>query len=185
MTSVFPLLKLERKSAPKKFVASNGEQIGDLGKKTIPFKTNEDIHRCIPFRSASVDKPFTSMQKVLRSGNNLVLEKKIPHFRKHSRRKSDQAGREQWSVHNRYVDSSRRDRSSFQLAGTESGQTAFDKPARATALCRSGETELSQFQEMEETIIEWSLARAASSFAELATTWTLERASFDCAASTN
>ena len=52
-----------------KFVAANGEQINDLGEKTIPFKTNEGIQGCITFRSANVVKPLISMQKVVRSGN--------------------------------------------------------------------------------------------------------------------
>ena len=41
---------LERKTSPKKFVAANGEQIKDLGEKTIPFQRNEgivyDIQKC-------------------------------------------------------------------------------------------------------------------------------------------
>ena len=55
--TMFPRVKLERKTTPKKFVAANGEQIKDLGEKTIPFKTNEGIQRCITFRSANVFKP--------------------------------------------------------------------------------------------------------------------------------
>ena len=52
--TMFPLVKLERRTSPKKFVAANGEQIKDLGEKNIPFKTNEGIQRCITFRSANV-----------------------------------------------------------------------------------------------------------------------------------
>ena len=55
--TMFPRVKLERKTTPKKFVAANGEQIKDLGEKTIPFKTNEGIQRCTTFRSANVVKP--------------------------------------------------------------------------------------------------------------------------------
>ena len=65
LDSMFPRVKLERKTAPTKFVAANGEQLTDLGEKTIPFKTNEGVHRCVTFRSASVAKPFISMQKVV------------------------------------------------------------------------------------------------------------------------
>ena len=61
--TMFPHVKLERKTSPKKFVAANGEQIKDLGEKNIPFKTNEGIQRCITFRSANVVKPPISMQK--------------------------------------------------------------------------------------------------------------------------
>ena len=60
---MFPRVKLERNISPKIFVAANGEQIRDLGEKTIPFKTNEG-QRCITFRSASVVEPFISMQKL-------------------------------------------------------------------------------------------------------------------------
>ena len=55
--TMFPRVKLERKTSPRKFVAVNGEQIKDLGEKNIPFKTNEGIQRCISFRSANVVKP--------------------------------------------------------------------------------------------------------------------------------
>ena len=43
--TMFPRVKVERKTTPKKFVAANGEQIKDLGEKTIPFKTNEEFQR--------------------------------------------------------------------------------------------------------------------------------------------
>ena len=43
--TMFPRVKLERKTSPKKFVAANGEQIKDLGEKNIPFKINEGIQR--------------------------------------------------------------------------------------------------------------------------------------------
>ena len=79
--TMFPRVKLERKTSPKKFVASNGEQIKDLGKKNIPFKTIEGIQRCITFRSANVVKPLISMQKVVRAGNSVVLDEKNPHIR--------------------------------------------------------------------------------------------------------
>ena len=62
---MFPRVKLERKTSPKRFAAANGEQISELGGKTVPFKTNEGIHSYITFRSASVVKHFTSMQKVV------------------------------------------------------------------------------------------------------------------------
>ena len=58
LEAMFPRVKLERKSSPKKFVAANGEQIKDLGEKSIPFKTKEGIQRCITFRSANVVKPL-------------------------------------------------------------------------------------------------------------------------------
>ena len=79
--TMFPHVKLERKTSPKKFVAANGEQIKDLGEKSIPFKTNEGIQRCITFRSAKVVKPLISMQKVVRAGNIVVLDEKNPHIR--------------------------------------------------------------------------------------------------------
>ena len=45
--TMFPHVKLERKTPSKKFVAANGEQIKNLGEKSIPFKTNEGVQRCI------------------------------------------------------------------------------------------------------------------------------------------
>ena len=44
----------------------------------------------------------------------------------------------------------------FQLAGTVSGQAAFDKPARPAALCRGGDAEVSQVEEVESKEFEWS-----------------------------
>ena len=67
LEGMFPRVKLERKTSPKRFVAANGEQIRDLGGKTIQLKTNEGIQRCITFRSASVVKPLISRQKVGRA----------------------------------------------------------------------------------------------------------------------
>ena len=61
--AMFPNVKLERKTQPKKFVAANGDQIRDLCEKNIPFRTNEGVQRCITFRSANVVKPLISMQK--------------------------------------------------------------------------------------------------------------------------
>ena len=79
--TMFPHVKFERKTSPKKFVAANGEQKKDLGEKSIPCKTNEWIQRCITFRSANVVKPLISMQKVVRAGNIVVLDEKNPHIR--------------------------------------------------------------------------------------------------------
>ena len=38
LEGMFPCVKLQRKAAPKKFVAGNGEQIRDVGEKTIPIR---------------------------------------------------------------------------------------------------------------------------------------------------
>ena len=61
--TMFPHVKLERKTPLKKFVAANGEQIKDLGAKRIPFKTNKGIQRCITFGSANVVKPSFQRQR--------------------------------------------------------------------------------------------------------------------------
>ena len=79
--TMFPRVKLQRKTSPKTFVAANGEQIRGLGEKRIPLKTNEGIQRCITFRSASVVKPLISLQKVVRAGNVVVLDERNPHIR--------------------------------------------------------------------------------------------------------
>ena len=46
LETMFPQVKLERKTSLKKFVAANGVQIKDLGEKSIPFKTNgsSEVH---------------------------------------------------------------------------------------------------------------------------------------------
>ena len=72
MKAIFPCVKLDRKTAPKTLVAANDEQIEDLGEKTIPFKTNDGIHRFTPCRSASVIQLLQSMQKVIRAQNTVV-----------------------------------------------------------------------------------------------------------------
>ena len=81
---MFPRVKRERKTTPKKFVAAKGEQVKDLGEKTIAFKTNEGIQRCISFRSANVVKPLISMQKVVQAGNTAVLGRNESAHPKHS-----------------------------------------------------------------------------------------------------
>ena len=45
LETMFPRVKLERKTSLKKFVAAVGEEIEDLGEKNIPSKTNEGIQR--------------------------------------------------------------------------------------------------------------------------------------------
>ena len=66
---------------PKRSLQRLVTQIIDEGENTIPFKTNEEIHRCMTFRSASLVKPLISMQKVGRAGNFVVLDEKNPHIR--------------------------------------------------------------------------------------------------------
>ena len=134
--TMFPHVKLERKTSPKKFVAANGEQIKDLGEKSIPFKTNEGVQRCITFRSVNVVKPFISMQKVVQAGNTVVVDEKNPHIRNirdGTTIKLDvNSGvytMDIWICLNETGPV-------FQLAGTVSGQAAFDMPVRPAALCR-------------------------------------------------
>ena len=81
LETMFPRVKLKRKTSPKKFVAANGEQIKDLGDKNIPFKTHEGVQSFKTFRSATVVKPLISMQKVVQAGNAVVLDEKNPHIR--------------------------------------------------------------------------------------------------------
>ena len=83
--TIFPRVKLERKTTPKKFVAANGEQIKDLGERYIPFRTNEGNQRCM-------------------SRKIVVLDDKESVHSNQLRRNSDQAGREQRCVHNGHVD---------------------------------------------------------------------------------
>ena len=103
LETMFPQVKLERKTSPKKFVAANGEQIKDLDEKSIPFNTNEGVQRCTTFRSANVVKPLTFCTRSSDLETLLCWTEKSAHS-KHSRRNSDQAGRERWCVHNGHVD---------------------------------------------------------------------------------
>ena len=41
---LFPRVKFERKTPPKKFAAANGERIKDLREKRLPFKTHAKMH---------------------------------------------------------------------------------------------------------------------------------------------
>ena len=132
--AMFPNVKLERKTPPMKFVTANGDQIRDFSEKNIPFRTNEGIQRCITFRSANVVKPLISMQKIVRAGNVVVLDEKNPHIRniRDGTVKKLDANNGVYTM-----DLSGRDRAGFQLAGTVSGQTAFDKPVRPAKSCKS------------------------------------------------
>ena len=105
--TMFPHVKLERKTSPKKFVAANGEQIKDLREKNIPFKTNKGVQRWVTFRSANFVKPLMSMQKGRPSWKHFCAGRKESAHSKHSRRNSDQAGREKWCVHIGHVELSR------------------------------------------------------------------------------
>ena len=66
--TMFPRVKLEHKMTPKKFAATNGEQM-------------KGIQRCITFRRVNVVKPLIIMQKVVQVGNAVVLDEKNPHIR--------------------------------------------------------------------------------------------------------
>ena len=74
--AMFPHVKLERKTTPRKLVAANGEQSKHLGEKKIPFKTSEGIQMCITFRSANNVTHLIPMQKVVRAGNTVVLDER-------------------------------------------------------------------------------------------------------------
>ena len=41
------MVKLELDGEPRKFVAANGERLGDMGEKTIPFKIRQGSRRNI------------------------------------------------------------------------------------------------------------------------------------------
>ena len=75
---LFPRIKLEHKTPPKKFAAANGERIKDLCEK---YFRSKHIQRCTTFRSASVVKPLIAMQTVVRAGNIVVLDEKNSHVR--------------------------------------------------------------------------------------------------------
>ena len=81
LEAMLPHVKLERKTSPKKSVAANGDQIKDLGEKSIPFKTNEGIQRCITFRECECCQTSLSKRKVVRAGTIVVLDEKNPYIR--------------------------------------------------------------------------------------------------------
>ena len=137
LETMFPHVKLVRKTSPNKFVAANGEQIKALGEKSIPFKTNEGVQRCKTFRSANVVKALTSMQEVVQAGNIVVLHEKNPHIRN-----TRDGTVIKLDVNNGVYTMDMRiclDETglvfSWQALG---GQAAFDKPVRPAALCRVG-----------------------------------------------
>ena len=66
-----------------------------------------------------------SIQKLVRAESIVVLDEKNPHIRNNRDGTVIQLDLNKWIVHNGHVDLSQRNRSSFQLAGTVSGQTAF------------------------------------------------------------
>ena len=74
---MLPRVKLERMTAPKKFVAASCEHVRDLGEKTIPFETDEGDSQ---MQNIQV-KSLISTQKVVRAGNIVVLDEKSPHVR--------------------------------------------------------------------------------------------------------
>ena len=146
--TMFPHVKRERKTSPKKFVAANGEQIKDLGEKSIPFETNEGVQRCITFRSANVVKPLISMQKVVRAGNIVVLDEKNPHIR------NTRDGTVIKLDVNNGVYTIDETGPVFSWQG-QSGQGAFDKLVRPAALCRGETAEKKSGMKLRDRI-EWS-----------------------------
>ena len=100
---MFPRVKLELKTSPKKFVAANGEQIGDLSEKNVHSRTNEGIQKCITFRSASVVKPLIQCKRLSEPETLSFWMKRIRTFETFETN-SGQAAREQRYVHNGHVD---------------------------------------------------------------------------------
>ena len=64
LEGMFQRVKLERKTSPKRFVVANGGRI-----------------RGTSLRSAGVVKLLLSLQKVVRTGNIVVLDEKTPQIR--------------------------------------------------------------------------------------------------------
>ena len=136
---MFPRVKLERKTSQNNFVAANGEQIKDLGAKRHSIQDKRGNSRCTTFRSASVVKPLISIQKVVRTGNIVMLDEKNPHIRNirdGTVIKLDVNNgvytMDMWIC---FYETG----PFFVLTGTVSGQAAFDKPVSSAALC-TGET---------------------------------------------
>ena len=93
--TLFLNVKLEQTGAPKKSVGMHGERIRGMEEKTVPFKISEGIRRNINLGSGNVVKYFITMRKVVcESSTNS----------KHLRRDHNQAGCEQWCLHDGHVD---------------------------------------------------------------------------------
>ena len=133
LEGIFPSVKLERKTTPKKLAAANGEQNRDLGEMAVPSTTNQGIHRCGTLRRGNVVKPLISMQKVVRAGNIAVLDARNPHVTL-----------DMWTS---FVKTA----PIFSGQGQWGGQTAVDNLVRLVALCRGGEAEIRQFEEIAST----------------------------------
>ena len=137
---MFPSVKVQRNSAPKRFVAAKGKHIRNMGEKTIPFKTSEGIHRCITFRSASVVKPLIPIRKVVQRGQRCGDGRKEFTHSKHSRWHNNQAGTTvciQWTCWVCLDETG----SFFQLAGTVTRSKAVSELVRPVALCNSEDTQ--------------------------------------------
>ena len=143
--TMFPHVKLERKTSPKKFVAENGEQIKDLGEKNIPFKTNEGIQRCITFRSAECcQTSHFNAKKVVRAGNVVVLDEKNPHIRN-----TRDGTVIKLDVNNGVYTMD------MWICLDETGPVFSDKPVRPAALCTGEAAENRKEERGEGDRIEW------------------------------
>ena len=75
LETMFPRVKLERKTSPVKFVVANGEQIKDLGVKNIPLKKNkrgnskvQNIQKCECCQTSHLNAKGCPNQKHCRAG---------------------------------------------------------------------------------------------------------------------
>ena len=74
----FPRAKLERKTSPMRFVGADGEQIRDLGAKSVPI---HDKRRNSKMHNIQKCECCQTSQKVVRAGKIVVLDEKNPHIR--------------------------------------------------------------------------------------------------------
>ena len=79
--NMMPNVKPKKTGKERKFVTAGGDRIKDEGVKRLKFTTCEKIDRVIDFRAAKVMKPFISVAKVIKAGNEVVLNKDNPHIK--------------------------------------------------------------------------------------------------------
>ena len=94
--TMFPHVKLERKTSPEKFVAANGEQIKDLGEKNNSIQDKRGNPEVQNIQKCECCQTTHFNAKGRPSWKHCCAGRKESAHSKRARRNSDQAGREQF-----------------------------------------------------------------------------------------
>ena len=81
LDGMFPRVRLERKTSPKRFGAENGEQVRDLGEKDYSIQDKRWNSKMHNTQKCECCQTLISMQKVVPAGNVVVLDEKNPRIR--------------------------------------------------------------------------------------------------------